>query len=380
MSLLGTYEFAEFRLDSSKRRLLSNGKPIALTPKAFDLLAVLIEHRQQPLKSRELIALVWTEKIVTNNNFDVTLNSVRRALGESASQPRFIVRFSTGYRFTGDVREVNGGDSDLGVVSRSRTARRAPWLSGLDNGVLRYAAHIAIACSFYSALFALAVILEVVYQFDRFGNKAMKLAPFVFFSMFATSVIGLFADHILTLRRKTFGLTVSTSTFILAAAALFAGLCMFLPSVPITEATFETYPAQAAYLKDAGSFLALAFFFLLLPSHFVFAVQSELALNRPNDERRVTSELLIRTIARRTLYPRFWFLCLLLILFALIAIAGTAHLLDHLKPSPYMNLFVELLYLRGILYFGLGLYCLVWYYRVISLIRIEGAVLDSAKI
>lgn len=364
MSLFGTYEFGEFRLDCSKRRLLSNGKPIALTPKAFDLLAVLIEHRQQPLKSQELIPLVWTEKIVTNNNFDVTLNSVRRALGESASQPRFIVRSSTGYRFAGDVREAVDGNSNLGVGSRSREAPLAPWLSALDKGLLRYAAQGVIACSFYSALVALAVILEVAYQFDHFGSKALKLAPVVFFWMFATSVIGLFADRILTLQRRTFGLTISTSTFIIATAVLFAGLCMFLPSLPITEATFETYPARAAYLKDAGSFLALAFFFLLLPSHFVFAAQHESAVNLPNDERGVTSEQPI--IARRTLYPRFWFLCLLLILFALIAIAGTAHLLDHLKPGPYMNLFVELLYLREILYFGLGTYCLVWYYRAIN--------------
>ena len=305
----------------------------------------------------------------------MTLNSVRRALGESASQPRFIVRFSTGYRFAGDVREAVDGDSNLGVGSRSREAPRAPWLSALDKGLFRYAAHVLIACSFYSALFALAVILEVAYQFDHFGSKALKLAPLVFFWMFATSVMGLFADRILTLQRKTFGLAVSTSTFIIAAAALFGGLCMFLPPLPITEATFETYPAQAAYLKDVGSFLALAFFFLLLPSHFVFALQYESALNRPNDEPGVTSEQLIRTIARRTLYPRFWFLCLLLILFALIAITSTAHLLDHLKPGPYMNLFVELLYLRGILYFGLGTYCLVSYYRAINRAKKERVLL-----
>jgi drug/metabolite transporter (DMT)-like permease len=94
-----------------------------------------------------------------------------------------------------------------------------------------------------------------------------------------------------------------------------------------------------------------------------------LALDRREHIPGVLSEQLITTVARQALYPRFWFLCLLLVLFALIAIAGTAHLLDHLKPGPHMNLFVELLYLRGILYFGLGLYCLMWYYRAINRIK-----------
>src|SRR5712692_9794583 len=71
----------------------------------------------------------------------------------------------------------------------------------------------------------------------------------------------------------------------------------------------------------------------------------------------------LATAPKGTLYPKLCALCSLLIVFALIAIAGTAHLLDHLKPGPYMNLFVELLYLRGILYFGLGIFCLISYYR-----------------
>ncbi len=44
----------------------------------------------------------------------------------------------------------------------------------------------------------------------------------------------------------------------------------------------------------------------------------------------------------------------------------TSRLLDHLKPGPYTNLFTQLVYIRGFLYFGLGIWCLIWYYQAID--------------
>lgn len=208
---------------------------------------------------------------------------------------------------------------------------------------------------------------------------ALFLAVPVFVWMLFTSTLSLKIDERLTMKGKKGGLAVAVGSFVTATILLLVGLSFFLPTVPITESSIQPYPAQAAYLKDAGSFLILAFFFLLLPSHFVFALQHALVLDRREDIPGVLSEQVITAVARRTLYPRFWFLSLLLILFALIAIAGTAHLLDHLKPGPHMNLFVELLYLRGILYFGLGLFCLMEYYRIVRRFRSKAVLTNSAR-
>lgn len=49
----------------------------------------------------------------------------------------------------------------------------------------------------------------------------------------------------------------------------------------------------------------------------------------------------------------------------------TSRLLDHLKPGPHMNLFTQLVYLRGIVYFVLGIESLIWYYRAIDEIKRE---------
>jgi len=72
-----------------------------------------------------------------------------------------------------------------------------------------------------------------------------------------------------------------------------------------------------------------------------------------------------------TIYPRFWALALLLLTFVGVSILMTAHLFDNLKAGLYRNLFTQLVYLRGILYFGLGIECLVWYYGALSDLKRE---------
>ena len=46
------YEFGRFRLDVGERLLLRNGEVVSLTPKAFDVLLVLVEHHGHLLEKR----------------------------------------------------------------------------------------------------------------------------------------------------------------------------------------------------------------------------------------------------------------------------------------------------------------------------------------
>ena len=50
------YEFGPFQLDPAGRRLLRQGEPVAITPKAFDTLTALVLYREQPLNREDLIA------------------------------------------------------------------------------------------------------------------------------------------------------------------------------------------------------------------------------------------------------------------------------------------------------------------------------------
>src|SRR6185436_16433566 len=102
------YLFGPFHLDSIKRTLLRDGERIPLPAKALDMLLVLAESHGSVLKKDELIDKVWGIGItVTDNNLNVTLRTVRKALGESGRDPQYILTSSEGYSFVASVREVD---------------------------------------------------------------------------------------------------------------------------------------------------------------------------------------------------------------------------------------------------------------------------------
>jgi len=104
-----TYRFGPFRLLPHARRLERDGSPIALTPKAFDLLLVLVMHRERALSKDEILSLVWPGLIVEEANLAQQILLLRRALAESSDCVATIPRF--GYRFTSTVVEERAGDS-----------------------------------------------------------------------------------------------------------------------------------------------------------------------------------------------------------------------------------------------------------------------------
>ncbi|MGH9968581.1 MAG: winged helix-turn-helix domain-containing protein [Pyrinomonadaceae bacterium] len=375
------YEFDNFRLSPLRRSLLHGEQSRPLTPTAFDLLLVFVQNHGRMLSKTELIKRVWAEAIVTDNNFNVTLNAVRRALGESGRRPRYILKVPGGYRFVADVREesepkaqrpksnVEEQPLDVGQVAREESGQdvRAPGRSSPSV----HLGHVLISCALYATLYAVSLFLEVAYEFDRFEGMAWKIAPLVFGWMMISSVVGLASDRKLTSRNRASGVLASTAIFFMAVALLFGFLTRYLPSFPITESTLQAYPAQAAYLKNTSYFLVLGLIYMILPFHFIVAVEREI---QRGHHRQVLGLLIgdkLSAAPRGTIYPRFWALASLLVVLAVFSLVMTSHLLDHLKPGPYMNLFTQLVYLRGILYFALGIECLIWYYRAIDEIKRE---------
>lgn len=100
------YEFANFRLDASRKILLRDGEPLALTPKVFDTLEILIENAGDLLEKDELMRKIWRDHFVEESNLTSNIKTLRKALGDDASNPRFIETVPRrGYRFIADVRE-----------------------------------------------------------------------------------------------------------------------------------------------------------------------------------------------------------------------------------------------------------------------------------
>jgi DNA-binding winged helix-turn-helix (wHTH) protein/tetratricopeptide (TPR) repeat protein len=104
------YEFDSFRIDPEERLLLQNGTPIPLTPKAFEILVVLVQHSERVVLKDDLMKELWPDSFVEEANLTQNIFMLRKALGESGRSHRYIVTVpGRGYRFATRVREVNEG-------------------------------------------------------------------------------------------------------------------------------------------------------------------------------------------------------------------------------------------------------------------------------
>ena len=100
------FEFGDFVLDTDTRQLLRRGDEIHVSPKSFELLITLVVNRPRAVSKGELIERLWPSTFVEESNLAGLAAELRRALGDSASDPAFIrTVYRFGYRFIGDVVE-----------------------------------------------------------------------------------------------------------------------------------------------------------------------------------------------------------------------------------------------------------------------------------
>lgn len=122
--------FGPFILDTEARQLVRDGSELHLSPKAFDLLARLVEHAPRVLEKTELLTRIWPDTYVVEANLNVLIGEIRRALGDSVRQPRFIrTVHGVGYAFCGIATEVPKGPAarptPCWMVAKDRTFRLA---------------------------------------------------------------------------------------------------------------------------------------------------------------------------------------------------------------------------------------------------------------
>ena len=118
------YEFGPFRVDAAEQQLWHDGREIPLTPKAFSVLLMLVEHAGQILLKDELIKGVWPDSFVEESNLADNVSILRQALGDDAKEPRFIKTVPRrGYRFVADVRKTQEEFTEGLIVAEQLKAR-----------------------------------------------------------------------------------------------------------------------------------------------------------------------------------------------------------------------------------------------------------------
>jgi len=97
-------KFGRFTLDVGARQLMRHTDPVHLSPKAFDLLALLIQRRPDAVAKAEIHQRLWPDTFVSDVNLAVLITEIRTAIGDDARNPSFVRtvhRF--GYAFSGAV-------------------------------------------------------------------------------------------------------------------------------------------------------------------------------------------------------------------------------------------------------------------------------------
>jgi DNA-binding winged helix-turn-helix (wHTH) protein len=101
-----TLAFLDYELSPYRRRLLRDGRTVAIGGRAFDLLALFAQHPGEVLSNRLLMQAVWPHTIVVEANVRAQVMLVRKLLGGDDGCPTIVNVTGRGYCFTAPVRRL----------------------------------------------------------------------------------------------------------------------------------------------------------------------------------------------------------------------------------------------------------------------------------
>jgi eukaryotic-like serine/threonine-protein kinase len=162
--------FGDCTLDTDRRQLWRSGSTVHLSPKAFELLTLLVERRASAISKAEFHERLWPGTFVTDDSLSRLMVEVRGALGDDARRPRFVrTLHGFGYAFSADAvlltdREATdpsttseGGEEKGGdIVRRATEPATAPRASRLR----LFAGAASIAIVLVSTVIALSLIRQ----------------------------------------------------------------------------------------------------------------------------------------------------------------------------------------------------------------------------
>jgi DNA-binding winged helix-turn-helix (wHTH) protein len=118
-----TIAFGRFRVLSHRRQLLADNMPVELSGRAFDVLMVLIEARGAVVTKDALMARVWPDRIVEENNLAIQILALRKAL--SADRDLIRTVFGRGYQLAAEFR-AGSTRSDVSATAAMPEATSKP--------------------------------------------------------------------------------------------------------------------------------------------------------------------------------------------------------------------------------------------------------------
>ena len=120
------YEFSQFRLEASERRLLRSRRVVRVPDKVFDTLLVLVRRHGELVTKEELMNAVWPDSIVEENNLDQKISALRGVLGDRGKSKEKSIETvrGHGYRFLPPVkviRDLPQATAETGAAGKTAT-------------------------------------------------------------------------------------------------------------------------------------------------------------------------------------------------------------------------------------------------------------------
>jgi DNA-binding winged helix-turn-helix (wHTH) protein len=396
------FEFGPFVLDPLAQTLARDGRDIALAPKAFAVLLVLVRNGGRTVKKDDVIEEVWPEVFVEDQNVCLNIHLARKALGDDADKPTYIKTVARrGYRFVAPVIRRNrvaslpvadevpsmaewevpatmtiqtGGNTNSSGAGPFR--QRTISLRLLRSALGEDGWFLLTSCTLYAVLHALALFVEVAFQFNSYAASVIRAAPFVFAWVWITSFAGLIACRVLTSTGRAYSLPLSITVFVASEVVLYLSTGSILPNAPITQSVHHAYPAHGAYFKSICHFFPLAVIFLVMPYHFVIAARTQIRLGSAGQIRKLLTGERFGTAPEGTVFLRLAWLGVMLTVAAVSSVVATTYLVDNLIQTEYTSMFTQLVQWRLVIYFSLGAICLMWYSRSLNAIKIASLQMD----
>jgi DNA-binding winged helix-turn-helix (wHTH) protein len=120
--------FGDFVLDLESRQLRRGRQAVAIAPKAYQLLEVLVSHRPKALSKIALMELLWPDTFVVEKNLVNLIREIRQALGDDPAHPRFVRTIHRyGYAFQLPPDDTSAGDT---AGNGTRVRFGLVWASG----------------------------------------------------------------------------------------------------------------------------------------------------------------------------------------------------------------------------------------------------------
>ena len=120
------YVFGDCMLDPDRRELSRGSGVVTTGPQVFDLLLYLVRHREHVVSKDELLAEVWPGTIVEENNLQVQISALRKALGDGPDASRYLLTVpGRGYRFVAAVERAVGQTSSSVLPQQAAPAQPA---------------------------------------------------------------------------------------------------------------------------------------------------------------------------------------------------------------------------------------------------------------